>query len=134
MSNTERIAVGLLGWQWAMDCQYGSRFERIIKDTRQSVLIERSSGRAIAFGGRHYDGPWPDFTTLDGVRLFEDALRDLGYGLQYRQALWVVRNRDTGLPVDLTNIDPHTSMQCGIFSTPEQRVAACIAVMDEAGL
>jgi len=140
VKNEERIATGLLGWDEIL-CGESAVWEEhqvdgpLYRKNKTEVWIEP---RSQAWYRRTHPNcqnqeNWPNFATLDGARLFEDALAERSLLGEYRKAL-----------LDLTKLHepvalfPANSMSwaCWVMlrATPEQRVAACIAVMDEAGL
>lgn len=124
MTDTERIATALMGWmeiKRPIGAPIEGRFYRLPNAHSQSWVC--------AFDGGDWRGPgdWPDFTTLDGARLFEDALAN-GVG-QFTGAGALTR-----YVMHLQEADPESARFSGLRATPAQRVAACLRVLDEAGL
>jgi hypothetical protein len=74
------------------------------------------------------DAP-PDFATLDGCRLFEEALFEkLSAGAyRYGQILTAIR-------CGYEDWQDGPVFDCCLKATPAQRVAACVRVIQEAGL
>ena len=116
MTPTERIAVELLGWVLE-----GKGFNFSGNRYRKGEIKANVGLDGVA---RFSPGNvWPDLTTLDGCRAFEDALLRDGLLGRYRLEL-----RDMGY----THLPKVTSVAEMIFmANPTQRVAACIAVLDE---
>ena len=122
-TDTWRICVELLGWHVATD------EDRIAMDPyRHNYRWHLIDGEPCLFVG----GAIPDLTRLDGCRAFEDAL--LARGLLYlpdeggcfehtyiRKLMIVYRQVDS-----IANY-----YTAALRATPAQRVAACIAVLEE---
>jgi len=129
MTQTERIAVALLGWApvetpYVLTRGYKQRGGKVSN---------------VCQANGHGDGDWPDFATLDGCRLFEDAL--MSRALLHRYLLEILRPeaarfKSLGAENDQQSV-PQKIMMAALVclvATCEQRVAACIRVLDEAGL
>jgi len=125
MTQTERIAVALLGWApvetpYVLTRGYKQRGGKVSN---------------VCQANGHGDGDWPDFATLDGCRLFEDAL--MSRALLNRYVVEILRPEVTvfqsGRVDDVPRKIIKASMMC-LRATCEQRVAACIRVLDGAGL
>jgi hypothetical protein len=133
MTDTERIATALLGWRRGV--AWPSLKNR---PYRWYQLGEHRALRSDVIGIDEFDhvafirspcSTWPDFTTLDGCRLFEDALfAKLPAGCyRYGQIITMIR-------LGLAGFDGHPLYDSCLKATPAQRVAACLHVLDEAGL
>lgn len=129
MNDIELIATKLLGpWDetrcrvcgWPLDKD--GQFCRITRGSPDCSLRPPPSRRA--------DSP-PDFTTLDGCRLFEDALYASGRLDAYIGALCDSIDPDGDAP---SRLSPLQQAQICILATPAQRVAACVQVIRKAGL
>ncbi len=118
MSPTERIAVALLGWTYKCEWRGASVFNQGTNEAR----VVRATGEG--WPADRCDTSWPDLTTLDGCRLFEDALRLRGF--INGQKGYMNRLREV--------IDIDDEANVCFFATPAQRVAACLRTLDEAGL
>jgi len=130
MTQTERIAVALLGWA-PVETPYVLTRGYKQRDGKVSNVCQ-------ANGYGHGDGDWPDFDTLDGCRLFEDAL--MSRALLHRYLLEILRPEAEvfkSLGFDDQQLVHRKIMMVALVclvATCEQRVAACIRVLDEEGL
>jgi hypothetical protein len=126
MSDTELIATKLLGWEDASAIgKKSGYYKRPDGELFHCDAIKNPRSQA-----------WPDFTTLDGCRLFERSLANALHFSSYAHALWSevadqFINPDTALD---TYPNPVAVSRVCIFATPAQRVAACVRVIVEAGL
>jgi len=119
VTQTERIAVALLGWA-PVETPYVLTRGYKQRDGKVSNVCQ-------ANGYGHGDGDWPDFDTLDGCRLFEDAL--MSRALLHRYVLEILDDQQLVVPRKIIR-----AARVCLRATCEQRVAACIRVLDEAGL
>jgi len=125
MTQTERIAVALLGWApvetpYVLTRGYKQRGGKVSN---------------VCQANGHGDGDWPDFATLDGCRLFEDAL--MSRALLNRYVVEILRPEVTVFQSVRVDDVPRKIIRAArvcLRATCEQRVAACIRVLDEAGL
>lgn len=120
---TERIATALLGWA---------------KTKRGSYMKEATEVRVNPDGTLEdshtpphmgkWTHSWPDLRSLDDCRRFEDALVTEKLLGTYRLALLAI--------YDVNEIHQGSSWACWVMlrSTAEQRVAACLRVLDEVKL
>lgn len=140
MSNEERICLALLGWK-RQGKDWHSRPAHI-KETRKrkgcapevvivddyerkgehDVFVAPDGGEIWVCGCDRTNTRWPDFTTLDGCAEFERALYQRDELEPYFRHLLEVHN---------TKDQPRYVY---LLATPTERVAACIRVLDEAGL
>lgn len=130
MTDTELIATKLLGWVAEGRGYYHREYHRSF------MVYLDGDGRARI----DPTGDWPDFTTLDGCREFELALCDRGLLVQYFELLDAVSMagdeiRAKGLWKHESPIPSHIYRLYVCFNaSPDQRVAACVRVIQEAGL
>lgn len=129
-TDAERIAVTLLGWKRVpienspdarlyRAANYGQQYESPGHTGPRSAIFNHSTGRM--------EGGMPDFTTLDGCRLFENAPAEgvghfTGSGALQRYIHFLQEG---------TAEHSHIA---ALRATPEHRVAACLRVIREAGL
>lgn len=134
MTSTERIATALLGWKATAITHSLNpslvRFERIVDGSRQSAYVDMATGTPSARYGTLTK--WPNLTTLDGCRLFEDALSQVRKNWPNGDFIDAIRLYREALVVIVHEGEPRRlEWACILFATPAQRVAACIKLLDE---
>jgi len=125
---TVRIATGLLGWTETKVPLNATGPEKecrwFHKDYSKLAWFGLSADGRVAFqGGEQYrieTTDWPNLTTLDGCAEFEREL----VNLVSRRCAYPF-----GRYLSILSVGGHP-----ILATPEQRVRACLRVMEEAGL
>lgn len=127
-TDTERIAVALLGWKLsATDKHY-----RLLThpDCNGKVTFQSDDPQPFINIGRG-GIRWPDFTTLDGCRQFENALAESGLFHRYRLALIFLDTNPEETRVSALNSGGTFAEYRLVMATPAQRVVACLEVLDE---
>ena len=122
MTPTEIIATKLLGWEPAPMTNQ-SQWRRYKHPTKPHYVLIRLDGSPC---GSLVSDAWPDFTTLDWCRLFEDALRNKGWWYEYAKNLYFAMPDEAFM-----GIARHTLAFACLFATPAQRFAACLKVIEE---
>jgi hypothetical protein len=115
MTDTERIAVALLGWHFIQTTN--TNYRHYSRDGKNAYIYG---------GGDNKPAGWPDFTTLDGCAEFERALSTIPRYNHYVDIL----DEITSPPRSTNGWEDAWAL---ILATPSQRVAACIRVLDEVG-
>jgi hypothetical protein len=134
MTETERIAVELLGWEQihTNDSRLWEEYQvdgPLYRKSATEVWIQPTTG---TWSRRtHHTSPsqeyWPDFTTLDGCRLFEEELRKRFMLHSFRRIGYL-----SALQKEFQK-DDHGAYEGEsiLMATPDQRVAACLRVLDQ---
>tara|TARA_R110000868_G_scaffold4119_14_gene25052 strand:- start:5503 stop:5943 length:441 start_codon:yes stop_codon:yes gene_type:complete len=146
MTDTERIAVGLLGWKPCEPLQgeehRGYRWYARTGRLDDFPLVAAVTDSDIWAGRAH----WPDFTDERlkdfWIRKMEDALAEEGLECRYLTELnsihtangedyEIAKRVHEQMPDEITEIKMGFSYQIGMMhSTPAQRVAACLKVLE----
>jgi len=130
MNPTETIAVKLFGWEQIPDD--GPATDKCFQFNKGPKLWLRDG----VFDGGSGVPHWPDLTDWNWIRRMEDALFStirLGeemYGLALTQ---IVKEAEDPAWLAL-NRPPKVSWTACLHATAPQRVAACLRVLEEAGL
>ena len=123
---TVRIATELLGWERTEDPEHGIRYAH--RKGNDALVTMCADGITVFHAwSANLEGPdWPDLTTRDECAEFEAALAERGWILgatSYWYQLWsICKIGESG--------EIRTHAEVSFLATPEQRVRACLAVLD----
>lgn len=130
MTPTERIATALLEWEANDSSEYLASRQPTDAKSYKRWTNGCSWWYTSDYGTPGFWAAFPDFATLDGCRLFENVLVDRDLLAEYAKHLSSLL---TGLDYTI-GYNQTPSWQWCLMAPPAQRVAACLKVLDEAGL